>query len=571
MCVLLTATQAFSVVNIAGAVSQNGLVISHIITGESSSSSSEFISIYNNSEYDIDMTGYCIKNKGLVSVACITADENTKVYIRSNNYLTFSSTVFATAHSYIPDTSYISSNSFQVGGDVVSLVNASGVEMDRATWGTSGGSISSTTNGTLYRKQNLAISGQLIDTDVMQNDFSNELNSLIYPQNDSYDQVTIVDICPNISDIQQVMPIGYLLDASGNCQPDSCVNISGLQTSIPNHYDADTNGNCLPHDECDNLSDIQISIPTNMIRSSANDCIWDVAPIVLNELFPNAVGTDTGNEFIEIYNPTDRTIDLSIYSVAVGITGDRTYAFPVGSTIAPGEYRVFSDSLMKFTLVNTSGRVILQSIDGRTLGDSTVYENAPEGQSWALINDKWQYTNRPSPNAKNIAAENQTGGQNDTTDLSLAPCPSGKYRNPLTNRCRSIVSDASVLATCDLDEYRNPDTGRCKKILISSLTPCKDGQYRSEETNRCRNINTTVSPRKPCKENQYRSEESGRCRNLPSTQVPGVGFGVQTINDKTMRFIGWGMLGSVLAVAVGYGVWEWRYELRRLLLRVAKK
>lgn len=570
LCTLLAVAQAFSVVNIASAVTLNGLVISHVITGESSSSSSEFIAVYNNANHDIDMTGYCIKNKIFISVACISADENTKVFIRSNNYLTFASTVFAAAHSYIPDTSYASSNSFQVGGDIVSLVDASGIEVDRATWGTSGGSISSTTNGTLYRKQDSALPGQLIDTDVMQNDFSNVSNSLIYPPNASYDQVTIIDICPNIVDIQTVMPTGYLLDDNGNCQPDSCVNIPGLQTSVPDNYDADGSGNCVPHDECDNVSGVQFSIPANMVRKSVNDCVWDIAPIVLNELLPNAIGTDTGNEFIEIYNPTNRTIDLSLYSVAIGIASDKIYAFPIGSTIAPGEYRVFSDSLMKFTLVNTSSRVVLRAIDNSILGDSGMYDSPVEGSSWAFIDGVWQFTNRPTPNAENMSSMVQPDSTTDPSEASAAPCPAGKYRNPLTNRCRSIANDASVLASCDSDEYRNPETGRCKKIQTSSLTPCKDGQYRSEETNRCRNIIATAS-QKPCKDNQYRSEETGRCRNLPLSQIPSADFGVQPVRDSAMAFVGWGALCGVLSIAAMYGIWEWRHELRHVARKIIKK
>lgn len=570
LCFVLVISSMIFPNEISRAASSSDLVISHVITGESSNSSSEFIAIYNNSNQDIDMTDFCIKNKSLSSVVCISGHENTKVYIRSNNYLTFASTVFAVTHDYVPDTSYVSSNSFQVGGDVVSLIDSSGSEIDRMTWGTSGGSISSTTNGTLYRKQDPDTAGRLLDTNVMSNDFINAANNLIYPQNASYDQVTIVDYCQNIDETQTVIPDGYLLDEYGNCQADSCLNMNGLQISVPNHYDGDVFGNCYPQDECANLSGIQTSIPTNMIRKDSNECIWDIAPIILNELLPNAIGTDTGNEFIEVYNPTDRVVDLSLYSVVVGVTSDRTYTFPVGATIAPGEYRVFSDSLMRFTLVNTAGRIILKAIDGTTLSDSGIYENAPEGQSWALIKGLWLYTNRPTPGSENAASLVQDEIQTEQTDSLYALCSSGKYRNPLTNRCRTISSDISVIASCDNDQYRNPETGRCKKISASTLAPCRDNQYRSEETNRCRNI-TTVTSRKPCRDNQYRSEETGRCRNLPSDTVPNANFGIQSVKDSPMTFIGWWALGIITCFAIAYGIWEWRNEIIRFTKRSSMK
>ncbi|HUO61995.1 MAG TPA: lamin tail domain-containing protein, partial [Candidatus Bathyarchaeia archaeon] len=122
-----------------------------------------------------------------------------------------------------------------------------------------------------------------------------------------------------------------------------------------------------------------------MVRGDGNSCKWDVPPLEITEILPNAIGSDTGNEFIEVHNNTNQMIDLSLYSVAVGINGDKVYGFPVGATIAPGEYRAFSDSLMKFTLVNTTSRVVLNGIDGSVQGDTGAYDSPADGESWALI------------------------------------------------------------------------------------------------------------------------------------------------------------------------------------------
>src|SRR5690606_15418215 len=147
----------------------------------------------------------------------------------------------------------------------------------------------------------------------------------------------------------------------------------------------------------------------------------------------------------------------------------------------------------------------------------------------------WVYTNRPTPGSANLPSI-IVDIQNE---LGLAPCPPGKYRNPLTNRCRNIVADASVLAACKDGQYRNPETNRCRKIEASTLKPCKDGQYRSEETNRCRNI-LGASTLKPCKDNQYRSEETNRCRNLPgSSNMPEAAFAVKPVAESGTVFIGW--------------------------------
>lgn len=528
---------------IVKAVGSQNIVISHVVTGETISSNSELIALYNNADTDIDISHYCLKNKSFVTFVCIVPDAHTQIYIRSHGYLTMTSTVFAAAHSYTPDTSYTSTNSVQVGGDSLTLFDNNSNEIDKVSWGTSGGGISSQTNGTLQRKSDVSQPNRLLDTDVMSNDFSS-LSSLTYPLNASYDVVTLVDVCPNIADVQQQMPTGYLADENGNCQPDSCLNIAGLQVSVPDHYDAQPDGICMQHDECLNIAGIQVTIPDNMIRSGVNDCAWNIPALQLTEILPNAAGSDTGNEFIEIYNPTNQTVDLSLYSVKTGVDSDKSYAFPIGSTIGPSEYRSFSDSLMKFTLLNTSSRVVLTAVSDQTLGDTGVYESPGDGQSWALIDGAWQYTNQPTPGAANKASL-YVEAEPDATDTTVAaPCPAGKYRHP--------------------------ETGRCRAVATTTLTPCKDNQYRSEETNRCRTI-VAASAVKPCKDNQYRSEATGRCRNLPVAGVPDAAFAVQTIKDTGMVFVGWWALGGVGLLAIGYGVWEWHRDIALVFQRFFRR
>jgi hypothetical protein len=369
----------------------------------------------------------------------------------------------------------------------------------------------------------------------------------------------LIDVCPNLSGAQSTLPVGSEFDDNGHCEPDACLNIGGLQISVLDGYDSDDGGNCFIHDECDNITGIQTEIPEYRIRDGVNSCSWNIPGIVLTEILPNSIGSDTGNEFIEVYNPTNQTIDLSLFSVKTGISSDKTYAFPIGSTIGPGEYRSFSDSVMKFTLVNTSSRVVLTAVDSETKGDTNTYDSPGDGESWALIEGVWEYTNRPTPGAPNLASLIEEHAE-DLTDTGLAPCPAGKYRHPLTNRCRNIDSDASVLASCEADQYRNPETGRCKKISVTSLAACKDDQYRSEETNRCRNV-LGASTSKPCKDNQYRSEETNRCRNIAASNVPDAAFAVQPVKDTGMAFVGWWALGGIGLLAVGYGAWEWRREL----------
>lgn len=318
---IIVINQLVGAVPTSRAASPGGLMISHVIAGETGASSSELVAIYNNGDIDVDVTGYCLwsASYSAAAIACVQAGQNAQVFLRAHAYLTIASTVFAANHAYVPDTTYVAANRITVGGDSVYVKDAGGNEIDRITWGAN----KLATGGTLQRKETALGSGQLADTDANDLiDFS-ALTVLAYPPNGSYDVVTIVDLCPNIVDVQQAMPAGYLLDTSGNCQVDSCLNLPGLQLSVPEFYDSDGVGQCFEHDECSNVAGIQVAVPANMARITDGSCVWDLLPIELTEALPNVVGSDTGNEFIEVYNPNMRTVDLSLYSLKIGLGGEK--------------------------------------------------------------------------------------------------------------------------------------------------------------------------------------------------------------------------------------------------------
>lgn len=562
LCLLLSLFHVPGLFDANAYASTSGVVIAEMFPGASGLASQEFIELYNNSSDAVDVTHWCVvytssSGQTTSKLGCLVPpDESTQLFVESYGYITFASTELIQATGSHADVQFNGGISASAGH--VRLDDASGGEVDKLGWG---GAVNPETsaaqapaNGSSLKR--VSIGQTLQDTNNNEADFMQVTPA--FENSDVYEVVSIIDICPNIDGVQQTVPLGYMTDAQGVCQLDECKNIEGLQQDIPTGYDNDGHGNCVPHDECDNIDGAQQDIPYGMIRSDGNGCSWDIVALELVEILPNAHGSDNGNEFIEIYNPTDRVINLSLYSVAIGQNQEKTYAFPVGATIGPHEYRAFSDSSMKFTLVNTSGRVVLKAIDGTMLGDTGVYSQPLEGEGWAWLGSTWAYTNQPTPNAPNLPSL-QTDDDIDRQE-SLAPCPVGKYRNPLTNRCRTIVSDAAVLAACDNDQYRNPETGRCKKISVSTLVPCKEGQYRSEETNRCRNI-VAASTLVPCRDGQYRSDETNRCRNVTGAAIPDAAYGVEPVKDTGLAFAGWWALGGVGAFALGYAGWEWRREL----------
>lgn len=563
--VLAFIASQFTSVPVADAASAN-VVISQLQTAGSGTGTAgqEFIELYNNSDSDVNVTGWYLTYSSASDASqstvfrMTTVDAQTALWLKAKSYALIVSPDYKTATGIAGDGTFTYVNGMAATAGHVRLYDGSNMEIDKVAWGATTVTPPEVTAPTPQGGKSLQRSGigVLQDTDNNATDFM-IITPVLHATN-PYEVVTIIDVCPNVAGIQQTIPGGYLADESGNCQVDSCINIVGLQVSVPDGYDSDDAGNCVQHDECSNITGVQTLVPDNMIRATGNDCVWDLTPLVLSEVLPNAAGSDTGNEFVEIYNPTNRVVDLSLYSIRVGVNSDKVYAFPAGATIAPFEYRIFSDSAMKFTHVNTTGRVLLVGVDDVPYGDTGVYDSPGDDMAWALIDGAWQYTNQSTPGAQNHTS---VVAPEEETEVIVAPCASGKYRNPLTNRCRNIESDASVLSTCEADQYRNPETGRCKKIVTVTSALCKEGQYRSEETNRCRNI-VTASTQKPCKDTQYRSEETGRCRNIVATSVPESAFAVQPVKDSAMAFVGWWALGGVGLLALGYAGWEWRTEIR---------
>lgn len=503
----------------------SGVVIYQVFAGVGSASQ-EFVALYNNTDSEVDITGWCLANKSNVKLGCFDVPPGDEMVIGPRQFVVAASESLASSihiDLLMADVSKITGAT-----DSITLSDATQRPVDVVDW-----TQNLTTGSALQRKQ--IAPGMMQDTDVAITDFERLVNS----------------------------PLTQNLDL--------CLNIAGVQNFKPAGTNIDTNGHCVapPIDMCANIIGDQAILPVGYILSGES-CVLDLRPLQITELLPNAKGADVGQEYVELYNPTEAIVDLSLYRLQTGVDGDKTFQFPTGETISPGEYKVFYDADMSFSLINTTGRVTLVGADGRFVSASEQYNNPVDDMAWALINSIWQYTDRSSPGAPNLASELSEGSSEDG-EATLASCAPGKYRHPLTNRCRNIESDAAVIANCAADQYRNPETGRCRKIaMTASVTPCKEGQYRSEETNRCRNI-AVASSLAPCAEGQERNPDTSRCRNVLARSVPDAAFAVQPVQEGIKAFVGWWALGGIGVLAAGYAGWEWRREIETTLRKFSLK
>ncbi len=114
---------------------------------------------------------------------------------------------------------------------------------------------------------------------------------------------------------------------------------------------------------------------TGTTPSGSCDTAASARGVVVNEFLSNAAGTDDGFEWVEIFNGSSRSVDLSGWMIAAGTSsfsaGD---PFPGGTTLAPGAYLVVGQSAKAapgVDLVNTGWSLgnATSSSDGLRLED----------------------------------------------------------------------------------------------------------------------------------------------------------------------------------------------------------
>ena len=303
--------------------------------------------------------------------------------------------------------------------------------------------------------------------------------------------------------------------------------------------------------------------------------------LVLSEIGANL---ESNAQFIEIENPTATAIDLTGCRVQTNRSSTAYYSLP-NQSLAPGTMYVLKIQGSGLTLTKTtSGTVYVLSSDGKTEVDSQDYSTLAEQTSLAFFGDSWQQTYAVTPGEKNVYQQ-------------FASCAAGYERNVLSGRCVQTAGKGAVLlADCGEGKYRSEETNRCRSYAtIAGLTPCKDGQYRSEETNRCRSIAATAAAvLKPCNDDQFRNPATGRCKKIASTEdilkpcaegyvrnqatnrcrkaavgtLPVADFKpTETAGSMAAKTSWWAVLLLLLAAA-GYGIFEWRHEIGRIIKRI---
>jgi hypothetical protein len=360
--------------------------------------------------------------------------------------------------------------------------------------------------------------------------------------------------------------------------------------------------NSTPIDSGDNSKDFAANQPPSPVTLNypfLNICQDDSLPAApdasqppltceaaeISEILPNPSGTDTGNEYIELYNPTSGIVSLLGCSLQ---TSGGSKVFNLTSSLQPGEFHAFYSNETGLTLPNASGGTVWLLSPTTELQAVTYQTDLDDDISWTLVNNSWQASFQPTPNAANVflATKPCPEGEERNPDTgycrniaalttsNLSACPAVQERNPETNRCRATTTASAGLTPCKEGQTRNPATNRCVSTSSSSsaLATCKAGQERNPQTNRCKAMATTTSAAlKPCPAGQERNPSTNRCRKVTS----GSGSKLASVKDMTTGSLAnsphWWLAGFAAVGATSYGVYEWRQEVLQTLSRIKTK
>ncbi len=122
--------------------------------------------------------------------------------------------------------------------------------------------------------------------------------------------------------------------------------------------------------------------------------------VVFNEILPSPEGADSENEWIELFNKNDFTVNLSGWQIKDTVGRSQTYTFPEGIEINSKGFLVFTRPKTGITLNNDGDSLKLIQPDEKIV-DEISYEKAPREESFSLTYSGWVWDNVPTPSAEN--------------------------------------------------------------------------------------------------------------------------------------------------------------------------
>lgn len=170
--------------------------------------------------------------------------------------------------------------------------------------------------------------------------------------------------------------------------------------------------------------------------------------VKINEIYPNPEGTDSGNEFIELYNTGSETVVIDAWTLEWGTSSfSSDFSFPADTEIGPGEFLLIGDSEVPgdvfagISLGNAStapdGIRLVDCREGEdpVVQDTVLYGGADEVPEDAeLLDDQGEQTMAIMPTEGFTVGRMPDGEDTDDNSVdfttNLAPTPGAPNAEP---------------------------------------------------------------------------------------------------------------------------------------------
>jgi len=139
--------------------------------------------------------------------------------------------------------------------------------------------------------------------------------------------------------------------------------------------------------------------------------------IIFNEILPSPEGADAENEWIELYNQNDLSIDLSGWTIKDTTGSIKTYT--LNAKIPANGYLVLLRPETKITL-NNSGDGLNLINPNKEIVDSVEFGKASLNQSYSKVSSGWTWNSNLTPGEKNVVPKEKPSFAKASEDKKIS-------------------------------------------------------------------------------------------------------------------------------------------------------
>jgi len=204
-----------------------------------------------------------------------------------------------------------------------------------------------------------------------------------------------------------------------------------------------------------------------------------MAPVI-NEVLPNpaGTGTDSTDEFVEIYNPNPSAFDLSGFELQAGTTVLHKYLFPGGASLPGQSFTAFYSSTTGLSLSNSGGQVALLDPSGNSISASQPYADAADGQTWDLANGNWYWTTKATPGTANVI--DQPVAKAKPASTTSKPASTGKVKGAKTTKASAVSALKPSSSSASITGNTTPVHFRTLALVIGLALLYGVYEYRAD-------------------------------------------------------------------------------------------